>query len=75
MHLRKVDLKQTNRGNWDIFIHEDFDGNSVKNSNSIRDVPLIGGAYGFDHQSFLAEVVEKLDSDLKLANTRFYSTL
>ncbi|MGF1728751.1 tyrosine-type recombinase/integrase [Photobacterium kasasachensis] len=62
--LRKADVKQTDVGNWYISIHEDYDGNSVKNSNSIRDVPLVDGAYEFDLRAFIAEVVETLDDDM-----------
>ncbi|MFC1503739.1 integrase, partial [Pseudomonadota bacterium] len=61
--LRKADVKQTDAGNWYISIHEEFEGNSVKNSNSIREVPLVDGAYGFDLKAFISEVVETLDKD------------
>lgn len=62
--LRKADVKQTNAGNWYISIHEDYDGNSVKNSNSIREVPLVDGAYGFDLRRFISEVVNTLKGDM-----------
>ena len=62
--LRKADVKQTDTGHWYISIHEDYDGNSVKNSNSIRDVPLINSAYGFDLKTFITEVVNTLDEDM-----------
>lgn len=62
--LRKADVKQTVAGNWYISIHENYDGNSVKNSNSIRDLPLVDGAYGFDLKGFITEVVDTLDADI-----------
>lgn len=60
--LRKADVKQTEAGHWYISIHEEFEGNSVKNSSSIRDVPLINGAYGFNLSKFLSEVVNTLEN-------------
>ncbi|MGF1757598.1 tyrosine-type recombinase/integrase [Photobacterium sagamiensis] len=62
--LRKADVKQTDAGNWYISIHEEFEGNSVKNSNSIRDAPLVDGAYGFYLKAFISEVVGTLDNGM-----------
>ena len=62
--LRKADVKQTDAGNWYISIHEKIEGNSVKNSSSIRDVPLIDGAYGFDLNRFISDVVSTLDNNM-----------
>ncbi|WP_277206861.1 tyrosine-type recombinase/integrase [Vibrio misgurnus] len=63
LQLRKGDIKQSNNGIcWYINIH-DKEGNTLKNKASNRAVPLVNGAYGFDLELFLSELVDTCNDD------------
>jgi len=54
-YLTPEDIKEVD-GLWCIDINEDGPGKSVKNKSSVRKVPLVDGALGFDLQTFLQAV-------------------
>ncbi|EOX4279240.1 tyrosine-type recombinase/integrase [Vibrio cholerae] len=63
LQLRKGDIKQSDNGLcWFIDIN-DKDDNVLKNKSSARIVPLVNGAYGFDLELFLNEVVNTCNDD------------
>ncbi|MDP2745965.1 tyrosine-type recombinase/integrase [Pseudomonas sp.] len=53
--LTKVDVQNVD-GYWCIDINEQTGEKSVKNKHSIRRIPLVGGALGFDLTAFLTAV-------------------
>ncbi|HAS4579142.1 TPA: tyrosine-type recombinase/integrase [Vibrio cholerae] len=64
LQLRKGDIRQSANGLcWYIDINDRGD-NVVKNKSSNRIVPLVNGAYGFDLELFLSEVVNTCNDDL-----------
>lgn len=64
LQLRKGDIRQSANGLcWYIDINDRGD-NVVKNKSSNRIVPLVDGAYGFDLELFLSEVVNTCNDDL-----------
>ncbi|WP_336935645.1 site-specific integrase [Vibrio cholerae] len=64
LQLRKGDIRQSENGLcWYIDINDRGD-NVVKNKSSNRVVPLVNGAYGFDLELFLSEVVNTCNDDL-----------
>ncbi|HDI3205226.1 tyrosine-type recombinase/integrase [Vibrio cholerae] len=64
LQLRKGDIRQSENGLcWYIDINDRGD-NVVKNKSSNRIVPLVNGAYGFDLELFLSEVVNTCNDDL-----------
>ncbi|KQA25029.1 integrase [Vibrio metoecus] len=74
LQLRKGDIRQSANGLcWYIDINDRGD-NVVKNKSSNRIVPLVDGAYGFDLELFLSEVVntcnEDSDNIFRLKNSR-----
>lgn len=63
LQLRKGDIKQSDNGLcWFIDINDKGD-NVLKNKSSARIVPLVNGAYGFDLELFLNEVVNTCNDD------------
>ncbi|EGR1122903.1 tyrosine-type recombinase/integrase [Vibrio cholerae] len=63
LQLRKGDIKQSDNGIcWFIDINDKGD-NVLKNKSSARVVPLVNGAYGFDLEFFLNEVVNTCNDD------------
>ncbi|HFS8461175.1 TPA: tyrosine-type recombinase/integrase [Vibrio cholerae] len=63
LQLRKADIKQSDNGLcWFIDINDKGD-NVLKNKSSARIVPLVNGAYGFDLELFLNEVVNTCNDD------------
>ncbi|EKO3636837.1 tyrosine-type recombinase/integrase [Vibrio metschnikovii] len=63
LQLRKGDLKQSDNGLcWFVDINDKGD-NVLKNKSSARVVPLVNGAYGFDLELFLNEVVNTCNDD------------
>ncbi|EGQ7968430.1 tyrosine-type recombinase/integrase [Vibrio cholerae] len=63
LQLRKADIKQSDNGLcWFIDINDKGD-NVLKNKSSARVVPLVNGAYGFDLELFLNEVVNTCNDD------------
>ncbi|MFO4699617.1 tyrosine-type recombinase/integrase [Vibrio cholerae] len=63
LQLRKGDIRQSANGLcWYIDINDRGD-NVVKNKSSNRVVPLVDGAYGFDLELFLSEVVNTCNDD------------
>ncbi|WP_102787421.1 tyrosine-type recombinase/integrase [Vibrio cholerae] len=63
LQLRKGDIRQSANGLcWYIDINDRGD-NVVKNKSSNRIVPLVDGAYGFDLELFLNEVVNTCNDD------------
>ncbi|CAM3051045.1 tyrosine-type recombinase/integrase [Vibrio ordalii] len=63
LQLRKGDIKQSDNGLcWFIDINDKGD-NVLKNKSSARVVPLVNGAYGFDLELFLNEVVNTCNDD------------
>ncbi|EJL6513077.1 tyrosine-type recombinase/integrase [Vibrio cholerae] len=63
LQLRKGDIRQSANGLcWYIDINDRGD-NVVKNKSSNRVVPLVDGAYGFDLELFLSEVVNTCNED------------
>ncbi|HDZ3719284.1 TPA: tyrosine-type recombinase/integrase [Vibrio cholerae] len=63
LQLRKGDIKQSDNGLcWFIDINDKGD-NVLKNKSSARIVPLVDGAYGFDLELFLNEVVNTCNDD------------
>ncbi|MEB5516831.1 tyrosine-type recombinase/integrase [Vibrio cholerae] len=63
LQLRKGDIRQSANGLcWYIDINDRGD-NVVKNKSSNRIVPLVDGAYGFDLELFLSEVVNTCNED------------
>ncbi|TXZ61285.1 tyrosine-type recombinase/integrase [Vibrio cholerae] len=63
LQLRKGDIRQSANGLcWYIDINDRGD-NVVKNKSSNRIVPLVDGAYGFDLELFLSEIVNTCNDD------------
>ncbi|EPO2946738.1 tyrosine-type recombinase/integrase [Vibrio cholerae] len=63
LQLRKGDIKQSDNGLcWFVDINDKGD-NVLKNKSSARIVPLVNGAYGFDLELFLNEVVNTCNDD------------
>ncbi|EGQ9412328.1 tyrosine-type recombinase/integrase [Vibrio cholerae] len=63
LQLRKGDIKQSDNGLcWFVDINDKGD-NVLKNKSSARVVPLVNGAYGFDLELFLNEVVNTCNDD------------
>ncbi|TQP31202.1 tyrosine-type recombinase/integrase [Vibrio cholerae] len=63
LQLRKGDIKQSDNGLcWFIDINDKGD-NVLKNKSSARIVPLVNGAYGFDLELFLNEVINTCNDD------------
>ncbi|EJL6305160.1 tyrosine-type recombinase/integrase [Vibrio cholerae] len=63
LQLRKGDIKQSDNGLcWFVDINDKGD-NVLKNKSSARVVPLVNGAYGFDLEFFLNEVVNTCNDD------------
>lgn len=63
LQLRKGDIRQSANGLcWYIDINDRGD-NVVKNKSSNRIVPLVDGAYGFDLELFLSEIVNTCNED------------
>ncbi|EOX3446807.1 tyrosine-type recombinase/integrase [Vibrio cholerae] len=63
LQLRKSDIKQSDNGLcWFVDINDKGD-NVLKNKSSARVVPLVNGAYGFDLELFLNEVVNTCNDD------------
>ncbi|HGS5283120.1 TPA: tyrosine-type recombinase/integrase [Vibrio cholerae] len=63
LQLRKGDIKQSDNGIcWFVDINDKGD-NVLKNKSSARVVPLVNGAYGFDLELFLNEVVNTCNDD------------
>ncbi|ELF6906038.1 tyrosine-type recombinase/integrase [Vibrio cholerae] len=63
LQLRKGDIRQSANGLcWYIDINDRGD-NVVKNKSSNRVVPLVDGAYGFDLELFLSEIVNTCNED------------
>lgn len=64
LQLRKADIKQSINGFcYYIDINDHVEGNTIKNTASNRKVPLVDGAYGFDLEVFLKDVVNTCTDD------------